>query len=168
MGKQEDQRLKAIGTGGGHPAEGRLVVRIVRKSVAYITRGQRVLFFRPLELPRSGAELPGGTLLAGEDPEDGLLREVHEETGLDDFGTPTLLGVVRHDPGLDGTELHERHFYHLPLLEEAPEVWERRVEEGNGTFTFSFFWVDAASRPKDMYPGHDEFLDEVLSRLETS
>jgi hypothetical protein len=45
-------------------------------------------------------------------------------------------------------------------------VWERRVEVGNGTFTFSFFWVDAASRPKDIHPGHDEFLDEVLSRLE--
>jgi 8-oxo-dGTP pyrophosphatase MutT (NUDIX family) len=95
-----------------------------------------------------------------------MLREVQEETGLNDFGPPDLLGVVRHDPGLSSMELHERHFYQLPLLQEAPEVWERRVEVGNGTFTFSFFWVDAASRPKDIHPGHDEFLDEVLSRLE--
>lgn len=138
-------------------------MRIVRKSVAYITRKRRVLFFRPIELPESGAELPRGTLLAGEDPEEGLLRKVQEETGLMDFGPPALLGVVAHDPGLGDGELHERYFYHLPLLQEAPEAWERRVQEGNGTFTFSFFWVDAASRPENVYPGHDTFLDEVLS-----
>lgn len=139
--------------------------RIVRKSVAYITRRRRVLFFRAIELPESGAELPGGTLLAEEDPEEGLLREVLEETGLSRFAPPALLGVVEHDPGLGGTERHRRHFYHLPLLEEAPDTWERRVEEGNGTFTFSFFWVDAETRPHDVYPGHDAFLAEVLGRL---
>jgi 8-oxo-dGTP pyrophosphatase MutT (NUDIX family) len=139
-------------------------VRIVRKSIAYITRECRVLFFHPIELPESGAELPGGTLLPDEGPEDGLLREVLEETGLSDFGTPVLLGVVDHDPGLGDGEIHRRHFYHLPLTGEAPEAWDRTVEEGNGIFTFSFFWVDAASRPKDIYPGHEQFLDEVLSR----
>jgi ADP-ribose pyrophosphatase YjhB (NUDIX family) len=148
------------------PPDGANLVRIVKKSVAYITRDRRVLFFRPIELPESGAELPGGTLLPGEGPEEGLLREAQEETGLNDFGPPALLGVVDHVPGPGSRELHERHFYHLPLLEEAPEVWERRVEEGSGAFTFSFFWVDAANRPEDIHPGHDAFLDEVLSRLQ--
>jgi 8-oxo-dGTP pyrophosphatase MutT (NUDIX family) len=140
-------------------------LRIVRKSVAYVTRHGRILFFRPVELPGSGAELPGGTLLAGEHPETGLLREMHEETGLTAFGPPELLGVVDHDPEAGDGELHRRHFYHLPLLEDAPDAWERRVEEGNGTFTFSFFWVDAGTCPHDVYPGHEEFLSEILSRL---
>jgi 8-oxo-dGTP pyrophosphatase MutT (NUDIX family) len=140
-------------------------LRIVKKSVAYVTRNRRVLFFRPVELPESGAELPGGTLLAGEHPEEGLLREMHEETGLTAFGPPELLGVIDHDPRLGDGELHQRHFYHLPLLEEAPETWKRRVEEGNGTFTFSFFWVDESTCPRDIYHGHDAFLTDILARL---
>ena len=138
---------------------------LVKKSIAYVTRDRSILFFRPIELPGSGAELPGGTLLSGELPEECLLREIHEETGLTGFAPPELLGVVNHDPGLGDGTLHQRHFYHLPLRETAPDTWQRRVEEGNGTFTFSFFWVTAAHRPKDIYPGHDVFMDEVLTRL---
>ena len=111
-----------------------------------------------------GAELPGGTLVAGEDPVDGVLREAREETGFSAFGVPRLLGVVNYDPKDGKGEIHERHFFELPLLVDAPVTWERMVEEGNGLFTFSFFWVDARTVPVDVYPGHDVFLSDVLSR----
>jgi 8-oxo-dGTP pyrophosphatase MutT (NUDIX family) len=137
-------------------------LRIVRKSVAYLTRGPRVLFFRTVELPDAGAELPGGTLEAGEDPEAGLLRELLEETGFDAFGPHRLLGVVHHVPHDIEGEVHERHFYHLTLEGEAAESWERTVVEGNGVFTFSFFWVDRSSVPDHIYPGHDVFLADVF------
>ena len=139
-------------------------MRIVRKAVAYITRNGRVLFFRAREAPLLGAELPGGTLVADEDPVTGVLREAREETGFAEFGVPRLLGVVYHDPGDGKGELHERHFFELPLLVDPPATWERLVEEGSGQFTFAFFWVDRATIPARVYPGHDAFLPHVLSR----
>ena len=142
----------------------RLGLRIVRKAVAYITRDGCVLFFRAKEAPTLGAELPGGTLLAGEDPVEGVLREAHEETGLTAFGVPRLLGVVNYDPNDGNGEVHERHFFELPLLVDAPATWERAVEEGNGLFTFSFFWVDRTTVPEDVYPGHDVFLEHMLPK----
>lgn len=136
-------------------------MRIVRKSIGYITSERRILFFRASELPALGAELPGGTLEEGEAPKVGLLREVAEETGLSGFAPPRLLGVVDHYPEDLPTEVHRRHFYHLPLRGEAPEAWSRVVEEGNGTFTFNFFWADESNLPVSFYPGHDVFIDEV-------
>jgi 8-oxo-dGTP pyrophosphatase MutT (NUDIX family) len=139
-------------------------LRIVRKAVAYITRNGRVLFFRAREAPTLGAELPGGTLVAGEDPVAGVLREAREETGFSEFGVPRLLGIVNYDPSDGKDEIHQRHFFEIPLLVDAPATWERKVEEGNGLFTFSFFWVDSTNVPKDIYPGHDVFLSHVLSQ----
>jgi 8-oxo-dGTP pyrophosphatase MutT (NUDIX family) len=139
-------------------------LRIVRKAVAYITRDRCVLFFRAREAPNLGAELPGGTLVAGEDPVAGVLREAREETGFTEFGVPRPLGIVNFDPGDGRSEIHERHFFEIALLVEAPATWERVVEEGNGLFTFSFFWVGRTTIPGKVYPGHDVFLRDVLSR----
>jgi 8-oxo-dGTP pyrophosphatase MutT (NUDIX family) len=139
-------------------------LRIVRKAVAYITRDGEVLFFRAREAPDLGAELPGGTLMAGEDPVAGVLREAREETGFTDFGMPRPLGVVTYDPGDGKGEIHERHFFEIPLLVDAPATWERVVAEGNGLFTFSFFWVGNTKIPEQVYPGHDVFLRDVLSK----
>jgi ADP-ribose pyrophosphatase YjhB (NUDIX family) len=138
---------------------------IVRKSVAYITFQERVLFFRADELPELGAELPGGTLLPDEDPEEGLLREILEETGLRDLGPPRLLGVIEHDPEDGSGEIHRRHFFHMALEAPAPDSWSRVVEEGNGTFTFRFFWSAPQAPPPKVYPGHDVFLGEVADIL---
>lgn len=141
---------------------------IVRKGVAYITRDGRVLFFRALEAPNLGAELPGGTLVPGEDPVAGVLREAREETGFTEFGAPRPLGIVHYDPGDEKGEIHERHFFEIPLLVEAPSTWERKVQEGSGLFTFSFFWVDGTTVPREVYPGHDIFLGDVLCRTSGS
>lgn len=137
-------------------------MRIVRKAIAYITRNGRVLFFRAREAPTLGAELPGGTLVEGEDPMDGVLREAREETGFTEFGPPRRVGIVHYDPNDGKGEIHERHFFELPLLVDAPATWDQIVEEGNGVFTFSFFWVDRTTVPEDVYPGHDVFLEHVL------
>jgi 8-oxo-dGTP pyrophosphatase MutT (NUDIX family) len=139
-------------------------LRVVRKAVAYITRNGHVLFFRAKEAPGLGAELPGGTLEAGEDPMAGVLREAREETGFAEFGVPRPLGIVNYDPRDGKDEIHERHFFELPLLVDAPLTWERMVEEGNGLFTFSFFWVSGSTLPNKVYPGHDIFLRDVLSQ----
>ena len=139
--------------------------RVVRKSLAYVTWKGRVLLFRASEVTQFGAELPGGTLESGEDPLTGVLREAGEETGLETFGAPRLLGVVEYDPRDGSDEVHRRHFFHVPLLAEAPEAWSRVVEEGNGTFTFNFFWTTPADIPEDLFPGHDAFVGELCELL---
>lgn len=57
---------------------------IRRKVLAYITNRQRLLVFSHLDIPEAGIQVPGGTLEDGESPEEGVLREAYEETGLED------------------------------------------------------------------------------------
>ena len=139
--------------------------RVVGKSLAYVTWKGRVLLFRATEATQFGAELPGGTLEPGEDPLSGVLREATEETGLESFGDPRLLGVAEYDPRDGSDEVHRRHFFHVPLLAEPPESWSRVVEEGNGTFTFNFFWTPLTNIPQDLFPGHDSFVGELSEIL---
>lgn len=62
-------------------------------------------------------------------------------------------------------EIQRRHFFHLPLESAAPESWSRVVEEGNGTFTFAFFWARPSEVPHDVYPGHDAFFEDIFRVL---
>lgn len=50
---------------------------------ALIVKGDRILLVKRMVQPYKGYwDIPGGFLEAGEHPEDGLVREVREETGL--------------------------------------------------------------------------------------
>ena len=50
---------------------------------AVIRRGDRVLLSKRAQEPHAGSwDLPGGFLESGEHPEEGILREIREETGL--------------------------------------------------------------------------------------
>ncbi len=138
---------------------------IVRKAIGYITHEKRVLFFRAEECPELGAELPGGTLEPNESVEDGLARELAEETGLTAFGPAHFLGMTVFEADDGRNEVQHRHFYHVPLEETAPAQWSRVVEEGNGTFTFLFFWAPVGAPPDEIYPGHDAFLADVAARV---
>ena len=49
---------------------------------AYITRAEQLLVFKQVDFPEAGIQIPGGTIESGELPEDPVLREAFEETGL--------------------------------------------------------------------------------------
>jgi 8-oxo-dGTP pyrophosphatase MutT (NUDIX family) len=53
-----------------------------RKALAYITWGNSLLVFRHPHVPAAGIQVPGGTIEEGESPEEAVLREAIEETGL--------------------------------------------------------------------------------------
>ena len=55
------------------------------KVYAYITRGDHLLVFRHVDFPEAGIQIPGGTLEDGEEPDEAVLREAFEETGLEEL-----------------------------------------------------------------------------------
>src|SRR5690348_5273890 len=105
----------------------------IRKAYAYILRNRNgareFLVFRHRDYPDAGVQVPKGTMLPDETPEDAVLREAREETGLGDFGSPRPLATDI-QPQPDGT-LHERHFFALAAPIGAADAWEH-VVTGDG------------------------------------
>lgn len=75
----------------------RAPVATVTIAVALIRKNKRILVGKRPENKMLGGlwELPGGKLQPGESPQQALVREVREETGLD-VTTGESLGVIRH------------------------------------------------------------------------
>jgi ADP-ribose pyrophosphatase YjhB (NUDIX family) len=70
---------------------------VTYKVFAYITHGRRLLVFRHIRAPQAGIQVPAGTLLPGEKPEAGVLREAQEETGRTDLDLVSFLGEQMHE-----------------------------------------------------------------------
>ena len=69
----------------------RVSLKVVEKVAAYITRDTHLLVFRHVH-SEAGIQVPAGTLEPGESPNDGVLREAREETGLDCLEVRRFLG----------------------------------------------------------------------------
>ena len=87
------------------PIPYRPAVKTIRKVCAAVIRpgpvGSELLVF---EHPSAGVQLPKGGLDADEDPREGVLRELHEETGLDLDGGARRIGVWERFAGAGPTE----------------------------------------------------------------
>jgi 8-oxo-dGTP diphosphatase len=107
---------------------------------AVIVRGGQILLARiaPKIAPSEQWTLPGGGIDFGEHPDDAVLREVHEETGLGcELGGPIWIGSAHRlfDSGargdLQGSEMHSvRIVYDAWVPADAPEP---RVVEVDGS-----------------------------------
>lgn len=125
-------------------ARGDLLPRLRRQRVlAYITRdggaGRELLVFEIPEEPGSGVQVPAGRLDPGEDLESGLLREIHEESGL------TAVRIMRELPGFEEhyESRYENHGFHLVPTEELPDAWDH-VVHGDGDdagYVFRYRWA---------------------------
>jgi ADP-ribose pyrophosphatase YjhB (NUDIX family) len=98
-----------------------------RRLVAYVTRerdGRTELLTIEAELyPEEGVQVPAGRIEPGETLEEGLRRELAEETGL------TRVRVVRELPDFECTyeTFYENHAFHLEAEEETPQAWRHRI-----------------------------------------
>ncbi|WEG07560.1 NUDIX domain-containing protein [Microbacterium horticulturae] len=120
--------------------------RLVRKVVAYVVDQERLLVFThddvPLEI--AGVQVPAGSIEADETPELAVMREVFEETGL---RTQIVrdLGVERYDMWPSKPERHERHFFHLALVDDVvPERWsagEESPSDGGNPQRWTCWWL---------------------------
>jgi len=98
------------------------------RSVAYLVHDGRLLVHlhadeeRPWE--ESGLQVPKGGVLPNETPEQAVLREVFEETGLTRAFVVRPLGQDEYDlrPYMD--MIMRRHFFELGVNGAVPEQWE--------------------------------------------
>jgi ADP-ribose pyrophosphatase YjhB (NUDIX family) len=126
----------------------------ITKVVAYITRespagGRELLVFDHRDYPEAGVQVPAGTVAGtvdeGEQPEEAVMREVTEETGLE--GCVLLEKLAVYDwPNPETGLINERHVFHLAAPSNTAEAWTwvetdgGRVSELEG-YVFLFRWV---------------------------
>jgi 8-oxo-dGTP diphosphatase len=144
--------------------------RVIHKVVAYITHGDRLLVFRHTEHPEAGIQVPGGTMEPGESPDEAVLREAQEETGLDALEIRAFLGVQETDLARVGLEgLGYRYVYHLELRGGAPESWlhyESTPSDGTpGPIEFEFFWVQFPDEVPELAGDQGAFLGRLEVNL---
>lgn len=103
------------------------------RAVALLIRDREVLVIQRHQPGRSYYVLPGGSVEAGETPEEACRREVFEETGL----TATVCTPV-------GTYDNRGRMEHYFLVESAPGVPRLGAELNRQTDsnTYAFEWVD--------------------------
>jgi 8-oxo-dGTP pyrophosphatase MutT (NUDIX family) len=141
------------------------------KVFAYITNCNRLLVFVHPFAPEAGIQVPAGTVKANERPEEAVLREVFEETGLSDLVVEGLLGEHERDMSDFGRdEIHHRYFYHLRYEGDPPATWLHEERDSSDDpkqvpIIFEFFW---APLPHDIPPliaDHGKMLPQLLKRF---
>jgi 8-oxo-dGTP pyrophosphatase MutT (NUDIX family) len=148
--------LKGTAVYGQHGAflDGLLRKRVV----AYVTHGRELLVFDH----EGTTQVPAGRIEAHESLEEGLVREVEEETGV------TGIRVVRELAGPDelarlhGTGANESHAFHAVTETQTPAEWEHAVG-GTGMdsqFVFRCRWVPL-DEPPLLWGKPDPLLERV-------
>ena len=144
-----------------------------RKAFAYITQRNKLLVFEHPDAPSAGIQVPAGTIEDGETPQDGALREAHEETGLESLRLMGLLGEqIRDMSDFDKHEIHHRYFCHVLCEEETPERWlhgerfpsDQTNHHGSITHLFKFYWVDLNQLP-ELIADHDFYVPKLRYNL---
>jgi 8-oxo-dGTP pyrophosphatase MutT (NUDIX family) len=126
---------------------------IVEKVIAYITREDHLLVFSHPHHPEAGIQVPAGTIEPGESPEDAVLREAREETGLQSLEIRAFLGVQEQDLAeFELTGMQRRYFFHLECHQETPAMWrhyEMHPSDGSPeSIEFELFWVELSRIPE--------------------
>lgn len=159
------------GSAGADIVDARLLAAslpVRRKAFACIVHAGRIVLLYHPDHPEAGIQLPAGTMEAGETPEDAVLREAFEETGLAGLRIVRFLGRERIDLRPFGkAEWHDRWFFLLALDGEPDaahaETWERVEEtpfDGGPPVRFLLRWTPLAEVPP-LIGGHDRFLGEI-------
>ena len=145
--------------------------QIKYKAFAYITNRHRLLLFRHVYSPEAGIQVPAGTIEAGESPEEAVLREAFEETGVSDLTLDCFLGEqVRDMSEFVQGEINHRYFYHLRCPVDPPDIWKH--EERNPStgpepmpLIYEFFWASLPDGIPSLIADHDKMVPELLARL---
>ena len=148
---------------------------VKRKAFAYVTHwrpedGHRLLVFSHPNSPEAGIQVPAGTMEADESPDEAVLREAHEETGLTGLELVGFLGEQLHDlTDLGVPEIHHRYFFHVRCSGDPPAVWRHyESDPSDGSPEpplFELFWASLPDGVPDLIADHGIMLPVLLSSL---
>ncbi len=144
------------------------MMKIRHRAYAYITNGNRLLLFTHPESPEAGIQVPAGTIEPGESPEDAVMREAREETGLTELKYEKFLAQDTRDMrdcGVD--ELQYRWFYHLSVGGRPRDTWRQGelAEDGSVRIPFDFFWANVRALPK-LVANYDDKIDLLIESMD--
>lgn len=131
----------------------------VEKVQAYLTRERdgvaELLVFMQVVHPYEIVEVPGGTVDPGEPPDDAVLREVLEESGLSVRILRKLAEQARRQGSQYGREVQKtelRHVYHVACDSDLPDTWLHTVTGGGEDcdMVFRYFWLPLAEAAKQL------------------
>jgi ADP-ribose pyrophosphatase YjhB (NUDIX family) len=119
---------------------------LVRKRVVgYVTRRRDLLVFEHAGVP----QVPAGRVDHDETLEDGLLREVEEETGVTGLCIVGVLADADEVDRLYGVLAHRSWAFHAVVEDGGPDAWAHSVT-GTGMdagMVFPCSWVPLDDRP---------------------
>ncbi len=117
----------------------------------------QILAFRH---PLAGPQLVKGTVEEGEEPRQTVLRELGEESGVEDARVIEPLGQL-----LFRGDGQRWHLFLCQVPRVLPDAWIHFTTDGGG-HNFAFFWHDLDEPPGDeWYPTYRSALEYVRKRL---
>lgn len=113
--------------------------------------------------PQAGTQLIKGTLEPSERPEEGVLRELAEESGI------VHAVVVKQIGELDiHAAAQHWHIFLCRVTDELPEEWDFFTTDGGGQL-FHFFWHNLTEAPDENWHVHFQTaLSFIRVMLESS
>ena len=147
------------------------IANVKSKAFAYITNRNRLLVFIHPFAPEAGIQVPAGTIKANERPEEAVLREAFEETGLSGLVVDTFLGEDERDMSDFGRdEIHHRRFYHLRCEGDPPATWRHEEHDSPADpklvpIIFEFFWAPLPHDVPPLIAGHGQMIPQLLKKL---
>lgn len=138
----------------------------------YITQQSNLLLIDYTDGSYQQPQIPGGTIEAGETPEQAALREAKEETGLKNLTVVACLGCSQKDlRSIGRDEIIQAWFFHLEAQDSTPPRWqhgESDPHDGTASSTFELYWAALDALPRlggfdnDMLP---ELVVSVLNHV---
>lgn len=135
----------------------------IKKAYGYITRVRdgktQVLVFRH-PIAEAGIQIPKGTVKPNENTYDAVIREVKEETGLENIKVERLIAEDNWVND-DGT-IHNRFFYKVNVS-NTPDSWYYKPTGGGDEegLIFHFFWVSSKDEV-ELIHGHGDYLKLIF------